>query len=188
MAQPRLQPRWQTSGCKCKLERCQEFCRWLSAKERIIYRLPTEAEWEYACRAGSETSYLFGDDPEGLARVANVADATAARLSNWDWTIEADDAYLFTAPVGSLLPNSFGLHDMHGNVWEWCQDWFAWDYYLSSPLIDPQGPATQTYRAYRGGGWYLAAEDCRSATRFGNKATFRNLLLGFRVVREIGHE
>jgi formylglycine-generating enzyme required for sulfatase activity len=92
-----------------------EFCKWLSRKDGKSYRLPTEAEWEYACRAGTTTQYYHGDDPEGLAAVGNVADATVrAMFPDWEWTINAGDGHVFTAPVGKLRPNAFGLYDMHG--------------------------------------------------------------------------
>ncbi len=97
------------------------FCKWLSKKEGNTYRLPTEAEWEYACRAGTTTRYYSGDDPETLAKVGNVADATAkAKFPDWKYTIKASDGYVFTSPVGSFQPNAFGLYDMHGNAWQWC--------------------------------------------------------------------
>ena len=96
------------------------FCKWLSQKEGKTYRLPTEAQWEYACRAGTTTRYYSGDDPETLAKVANVADATfKAKFPDWKSTIKASDGYVFTAPVGQFKPNAFGLYDMHGNAWQW---------------------------------------------------------------------
>ena len=98
------------------------FCKWLSRKEGNTYRLPTEAEWEYACRAGTTTRYYSGDDPETLANAGNVADA-ATKVKFPDWTIKAgkaSDGYVFTAPAGSFKPNAFGLYDMHGNAWQWC--------------------------------------------------------------------
>jgi formylglycine-generating enzyme required for sulfatase activity len=105
------------------------FSAWLSRKEGVTYRLPTEAEWEYACRSGTATKYCNGDDPEGLAAVGNIADATAkARYPDWTTTI-AQDGFLYTAPVGRYNPNACGLYDMHGNVWEWCSDGYAADYY-----------------------------------------------------------
>ena len=117
------------------------FCKWLSRKEGKSYRLPTEAEWEYACRAGTTTRYHSGDDPETLAKVANVADATAkAKFPAWKWTIKASDGYVFTAPVGQFKPNAFGLYDMHGNARQWCADWYGGDYYGKSPVDDPNRP------------------------------------------------
>ena len=117
------------------------FCKWLSRKEGKTYRLPTEAEWEYACRAGTTTRYYSGDDPETLAKVGNVADATAkAKFPDWKCTIKASDGYVFTSPVGSFRPNAFGLYDMHGNAWQWCADWYGKEYYATSPADDPTGP------------------------------------------------
>jgi len=105
------------------------FCEWLSRKEGTTYRLPTEAEWEYGCRAGTTTRYCCGDDPEMLAQVANVSDAGAKqRFPAWR-SIASNDAHVFTAPVGRYRPNGFGLYDMHGNVWEWCADWYVADYH-----------------------------------------------------------
>src|SRR5262249_19167843 len=98
------------------------FCDWLSAKEGKQYRLPTEAEWEYSCRAGTTTRFHSGDDEASLKKVANYWDSGPGT----------------TRAVGELQANAFGLHDMHGNVWEWCQDWYDKDYYKASPRQDPQ--------------------------------------------------
>jgi len=161
------------------------FCQWLSRKEKIAYRLPSEAEWEYACRAGSTSLYYYGDDPEGLVAVANVADATA-RDKFTAWTgISGRDGYVFTAPVGSFQPNPFGLFDMHGNVWEWCRDWFGENYYAKSPEKDPAGPPTGTVRVFRGGSWYDAASLCRSAFRYWDVPSYRDYFLGFRVAADL---
>jgi formylglycine-generating enzyme len=160
------------------------FCRWLSRKEGKTYRLPTEAEWEYACRAGTTTRYYSGDDPETLAKVANVADAAArAKRPFWEHTIKASDGYAFTAPVGQFKPNAFGLYDMHGNAWEWCSDWYGEDYYGKSPTDDPTGPNTGDRHVLRGGSWIMEACFCRSATRLRSLADFRNYGPGFRVAR-----
>jgi formylglycine-generating enzyme required for sulfatase activity len=159
-----------------------EFCRWLSRKEGRDYRLPTEAEWEYACRAGTATSYSHGDYSEGLAQVANVADAVfEAQYPELKGLVKASDNYAYTSPAGSFLPNSFGLYDMHGNVWEWCADWYDPEYYAKSPVDNPAGPATGEERVYRGGGWFNCTRGCRSASRSAGLPENRNLTLGFRV-------
>jgi formylglycine-generating enzyme required for sulfatase activity len=142
------------------------FCKWLSKKEGKTYRLPTEAEWEYACRAGTTTRYYSGDDPETLATVGNVADATfKAKFPHWKYTIKASDGYVFTSPVGSFKPNGLGLYDMHGNAWQWCSDWYDADYYAKSPADDPTGPDSGTVRILRGGSWGLWPYLSRSAVR-----------------------
>ena len=158
------------------------FCKWLSSKEGKSYRLPTEAEWEYACRAGTTTRYYYGEDPKGLAVVGNVADATAkAKFPDWDWPIAATDGHVFAAPVGKFKPNAFGLYDMHGNVYEWCADWYGEDYYAQSPADDPPGPVGGLDRVYRGGSWASSAESCRVARRRMDEPAGRSLVLGFRV-------
>jgi len=131
----------------------QAFCRWLGRKENCAYRLPTEAEWEYACRAGTTTRYWSGDDPESLGGVANVPDAAyAAAHPRLDYAaISTNDRYADTAPVGHFRPNPFGLYDMHGNVWEWCQDGYDKDFYRFSAKRDPVGPDAVDYRVIRGG-------------------------------------
>ena len=129
------------------------FCDWLSRKERATYRLPTEAEWEYACRAGTSTRYANGDDPESLALVGNVADAAFRAKFPDEVAISASDGYVFTAPVGQFRPNAWGLCDMHGNAWQWCSDWYQNNYHASSAIDDPQGPPSGSYHILRGGSW-----------------------------------
>jgi formylglycine-generating enzyme required for sulfatase activity len=160
------------------------FCQWLSRKEGKSYRLPTEAQWEYACRAGTTTRYYSGDDPETLAKVGNVPDAAArAQFPNWRFTIKASDGYVFTAPVGSFRPNGFGLYDMHGNAWEWCSDRYGVKYYAASPVDDPEGPETGDARVLRGGSWGNWPSITRSAERERYAAaSLFNYGVGFRVV------
>jgi formylglycine-generating enzyme required for sulfatase activity len=161
------------------------FCEWLTRVEGRTYRLPTEAEWEYACRARTTTKYFSGDDPESLATVANVADGTAkAKYSDWTWAIVARDGFIYTAPVAQFQPNMFGLYDMHGNVWEWCHDGFDGEYYKRSPKEDPSGPPQAALRVFRGGGWFCHPHSgysgCRGRSKPGNRASD----LGFRVARD----
>jgi sulfatase modifying factor 1 len=159
-----------------------EFCSWLGRKEGKTYRLPTEAEWEYACRAGTTTSYFHGNDTKGLEKVANVADAAfVSQFPELEGAIRANDGHAYTSPVGSFSPNAFGLRDMHGNVWEWCADWYDPEFYAISPTNDPVGPVAGGERVYRGGGWFNCARGFRSASRSGSQPENRNLTLGFRV-------
>jgi len=162
----------------------QAFCKWLSAKEGVTYRLPTEAEWEYACRAGSTTMYQTGDDPEGLVSVGNVLDASAkAKLTEYPDLpdLRVNDGYAFTAPVGGFRANPWGVHDMHGNVFEWCQDWYG--SYTSGDTADPAGPDSGSGRVSRGGSWLSDAGYCRSAGRSWSTPSNRFHDLGFRVLR-----
>jgi formylglycine-generating enzyme required for sulfatase activity len=162
------------------------FCKWLSRKEGKTYRLPTEAEWEYACRAGTTTRYSSGDDPETLAKVANVADAAfKAKVPDWKYTtIKASDGYVFTSPVGLFKPNAFGLYDMHGNAWQWCADRYDGyheEYYAKSPADDPTGPDSGDARVLRGGSWHDGPHGARSAARFSFVPVHRSATIGFRV-------
>jgi len=155
------------------------FIEWLSEKDRRSYRLPTEAEWEYGCRGGTTTAYQYGTDPEGLVQVGNVADGTAkAKFSGWS-TISARDGYVFTAPGGSFRANGFGFYDMHGNVFEWCSDWYG-DYVMAQ-VGDPTGPTAGSLRVFRGGGWFSLAGFCRSASRRWSTPDYRYYNLGFRL-------
>jgi formylglycine-generating enzyme required for sulfatase activity len=161
------------------------FCEWLSRKDGKIYRLSTEAEWECACRAGTKTRYLCGDDPEGLAAVGNVADGTLKeKHPNWPYTtIEARDGCVYAAPVGRYNPNAWGLYDMHGNVWEWYSDGYDADYYKRSPVDDPRGAYWASVRVHRGGGWNDVPRRARSACRGENTPGYRSSSLGFRLAR-----
>ena len=134
-----------------------KFCQWLSSVENARYRLPTEAEWEYAARAGTTTRYASGDDPESLLRIANVLDIAAERrfaTQNWKSGTRGSDGFAVLAPVGSFAPNRFGLYDMHGNVWEWCADWYDANYYRTGATHDPKGPPAGRLRVFRGGCWF----------------------------------
>ena len=162
------------------------MANWLCKQEGKKYRLPTEAEWEYACRAGTRTRYHSGDHPASLLKVANVFDA--ATKPNWrqwaQYALAGHDGFEFTAPVGSFAPNSFGLYDMHGNVWEWCADWHSDTYYAQSPVEDPQGPASGRVRVRRGGSWHTWPFYARSSYRNWNMPDTRYTLVGMRLVRE----
>ena len=133
------------------------------------YRLPTEAEWEYACRAGTRTKYWFGDDASELGRHAWFDDNSQDR----------------THPVGGGgTENPFGFYDMHGNVWEWCWDWWGSDYYKNtSSSVDPNGPETGHARVIRGGSGSNGSRTLRSARRFLSAPANRNNILGFRLAR-----
>jgi uncharacterized protein (TIGR02996 family) len=160
------------------------FCERLSAlpaemKAGRIYRLPTEAEWEYACRAGTTSLYFYGD-------------RLTSDRANIDGNFpEGKDMpqgpYLErTCPVGSYPANAFGLYDMHGNVWEWCSDWFDEDYYPVSPSVDPRGPAEGRRRVLRGSSWFYGARICRSAYRYRYEPEARHRDYGLRVALDAG--
>jgi len=160
------------------------FCQWLSGKEGKQYRLPTEAEWEYACRAGTTTRFYSGDAADTLRDLASLCDVSCPfpRPGWGQWAVSWDDGYPFTAPVGRFQANAFGLHDMHGNVCEWCQDWHGEDYYKMSPPVDPHGPESGTERSCRGGCWFNFASSARAAYRSYLPPDSCHDLNGFRVV------
>jgi formylglycine-generating enzyme required for sulfatase activity len=164
------------------------FCDWLTQKEGVRYRLPTEAEWEYCCRAGTNTRYHNGNDPAALTEVARVADAKGRTVFPHvqDLEVVEEGPSSFTARVGSYPPNAWGLHDMHGNAWEWCSDWHANTYYSVSPVDDPQGSEDEdAVRVRRGGGWNSFPLFARASFRNWNQPRSRCVNLGFRVLREM---
>ncbi|HXY34934.1 MAG TPA: SUMF1/EgtB/PvdO family nonheme iron enzyme [Planctomycetaceae bacterium] len=160
----------------------RSFCQWLSLKEGKKYRLPTEAEWEYACRAGTMTRFLNGNDPQAATKIANVDDASAkAVFPHWDDDVETSDGYVYTSPVGHFLPNNFGLYDTLGNAAEWCSDWWAAEY-DKTVVDDPTGPRVGTYHVGRGGGF---THDGGTRYRAYGVESFRRPDWGFRAVLEI---
>ncbi len=164
-------------------EDARTFCKWLSAlpaehKAGRRFRLPTEAEWEYACRAGTTTPFSLGV-------------ALSSTQANFDGTRRYGSAepgpYLQrTSKVGQFPANAWGLYDMHGNVWEWCQDWYDERYYEVSPEADPQGPDRGTHKVLRGGSWNNSGHLCRSARRNKYEPDFVADTIGFRVALEVG--
>ena len=150
---------------------CQAFCKKLGDREKKPYRLPTEAEWEYACRAGTMTPYHFGE---------TLATDQANYNGNFIYGNGKKGVYRErTTPVGSFPANAWGLHDMHGNVWQWCNDWQGG--YAQKDLVDPQGPKTGKNRILRGGSWGSHPIFCRSANRNFGDPESRTEFYGFRV-------
>lgn len=141
-----------------------EFCKKFSKKYKIKARLPYEAEWEYACRAGTETKYFWGNDAD----------------PHYCWFRE--NSGLHVHPVGKKMPNQWGIHDMCGNLWEWCMDWYGADYYKNSPEDNPKGPAEGKYKILRGGSWESQKYSLRSANRQRTKPDDYGDDAGFRIV------
>ena len=158
----------ETKGAKLPVtdvswEDCQEFIKKLNAKTDGGYRLPTESEWEYACRAGTTTAYSFGD--KITPKDANYYDSKIGK----------------PVAVGSYKPNAFGLYDMHGNVNEWCEDWYG--DYPKGAVTDPKGPAKGEYRVLRGGSFFFIESPARSSARLVITLSNRDYYLGFRLAR-----
>ena len=154
------------------------YCQWMSRQTGKRFRLPTEAEWEYACRAGSTTTFNTGQ---------NLTTAQANYNGNFPYKNNPKGVYrMNTVPVGSFAPNGWGVYNMHGNVWEWCSDWYGGTYYdqckAAGTVSNPAGPVTGSYRVIRGGGWYDSAEYCRSADRIIDTPDDRDGSVGFRLV------
>ena len=147
------------------LKPCYNLTTWECDFTRNGYRLPTEAEWEYACRAGTATKYYTGDSENDLAR------------AGWYFVNSGNT----THAVGGKEPNAFGLYDMHGTVWEWCNDWYG--KYSANSQADPTGPGSGANRISRGGGWQDQANECRLTLRYDINPGDKNYYIGFRVVR-----
>ena len=169
---------FQDCGADCPVEfvswnDCQEFVQRLNQSEvGNRYRLPTEAEWEYACRAGSITGFANGSITQtGCGHDANLD------VMGWYCGNSGKKPH----PVAQRKPNAFGLYDMHGNIWEWCQDWYG--IYPSGHVSNPTGPSSGSCRVLRGGGWHEDVEGCRSAIRVGRSPGSRAGTIGFRLAR-----
>ena len=166
------------------------FCKWLSEKEGKTYRLPTEAEWEYAYRAGSTTVSPWGDSDADAEGWGNGADL-AIREQQPEWTTyDWNDGYAQTSPVAQFKPNPFGLYDMFGNVWEWCDDLYGERYYDESPEVDPAGPEESSekpdpHHSLRGGSWSSEPFRNYSGWRDASGEIGQGEDMGFRIVMEI---
>jgi formylglycine-generating enzyme required for sulfatase activity len=167
------------------------FCEWLSKRTGMTVALPTEAQWEYACRAGTKTACFWGDDPAGCQGWANVADQSLKRMLPSDpenSCVAWDDGFVFTSPAGSFKANAFGLFDMIGNVAQWCKDRYG--DYGTEPATDPMGGIAGNVHIVRGASWNSFSQgDFRSACRSACFATnYRNERYGFRIVSELSEQ
>ena len=152
----------------------------LNEVEEGTYRLPTEAEWEYSCRAGSNQAYAWGQEIDCTkAMYANSRKKDECREHAKKLGVKKAGP----APVKSYPPNPWGLHDMHGNVWEWCQDWYG--PYPEATVTDPQGPDSGEYRIRRGGSWFSGGKKCRSANRANAHPGSKFQNSGFRLIMEV---
>jgi formylglycine-generating enzyme required for sulfatase activity len=165
-------------GSDCPVEKvswddAQEFINKLNLIGEGMYMLPTEAQWEYAARARSSSAFANG-------KITETGSGYDPNLDVMAWYSYNSDSK--THQVAQKTPNAFGLYDMHGNVYEWCQDWYA--SYNLGPVTDPEGPPSGSYRVKRGGGWYYYARTCRSAHRLSTGPSFRSRHIGLRLVRQ----
>ncbi len=159
------------------------FCEWLSHKEGTHYRLPTEAEWEYACRAGAQTAYVWGNNPDDGKGWANCSDQTTKDRFTLFPAFTWADGYVYTSQVASFKPNRWGLFDMLGNALQWCSDWYG--NYHPGAVTDPQGPEDGKEKVLRGGSFIYGPRHCRCAFRGRNLPDFRNFYAGFRIVKDL---
>lgn len=164
-------------------EDAMAFCDWLTTKEPLRYRLPSELEWEYACRGGTTTKWSCGDSVESLKDYSNLCDSKLqAAYPFATWSVEWSDGFAFTAPVGTFRPNPFGLYDMHGNVFEWCADFWPEVGYDGLKLPPSDEPIPSGARITRGGSFLSLTTFTRSADRVCLQPQIRNCIVGFRVV------
>jgi len=179
---PVEQVRWSDAARYCNarsrlegLQSCYDLKTWECNFDADGYRLPTEAEWEYACRAGTRTAYFFGNDP--------------SKLRDYAWFEENSAGQ--PRPVGQKQPNPWGLYDMYGNVWHWCNDFYKVDYYQESSAENPKGPKTGDNKVVRGGAWKFSTQSCRSGYRYNEDPGYADVcfgydIYGFRCVRSAG--
>jgi formylglycine-generating enzyme required for sulfatase activity len=162
------------------------FCLWLNKKTGRNVLLPTEAQWEYAARAGTSTLFPWGAAWEDGKGWANASDETARQKFRGWRSFSWADGHVFTSPAGTYRANDFGLHDMTGNVWEWTADWYDKNYYKNAPDVDPPGPPTGSQRVTRGGSWMSSPPRCRSAARLpcDLRGSYCDAIIGFRIVIE----
>jgi formylglycine-generating enzyme required for sulfatase activity len=167
-------------------EDAKAYTVWLSHKTGHAYRLPSEAEWEYAARATTRSARYWGASADEACGYANVHDRTSKRVNKFDWTAhDCDDGYAQTSPAGSFRANAFGLHDMLGNVWEWTEDCWNKSYAGAPSDTNVWKAGDCSRRVLRGGSWVDAPRYVRSANRYGNDIEYRYVDFGFRIARTL---